>query len=160
MGWYLEVLVNYANFGGRATRSEYWWFSLFNLIIVIALAIVVPAARAELVLLIYTAGIIVPSLAVSVRRLHDTDRSGWWLLLGLIPFGGIILLIFYLLDGTPGTNRYGPDPKTHLAGSGQSAAMRSSRLEGEVMRLYQLYKTGAISLDEYQARRQALFSRR
>jgi uncharacterized membrane protein YhaH (DUF805 family) len=119
MNWYLEVLKKYAVFNGRARRKEYWYFALFNLIISIVLAIVDNmlgsfSSGAGIGLLggIYSLAIFIPGLAGSVRRLHDTDRSGWWLLIFLIPLiGAIVLLIFMLQDSTPGGNTYGENPK-------------------------------------------------
>jgi uncharacterized membrane protein YhaH (DUF805 family) len=160
MGWYLEALVNYFDFGGRASRSEYWWFYFGNIFIVIGLTVLTVAARLpQLVLLIYLAAMIVPSLSVSVRRLHDTNRSGWWLLLGLVPFGGLVLLFFYVIPGTPGPNSHGPEFRT-TSGSARKIASRNIRVEEEIMRLYQLQKSGAMSLEEYQTRRRALLSHR
>jgi uncharacterized membrane protein YhaH (DUF805 family) len=109
---------------GRATRSEYWFFFLFStaieLIIVligfsIAKAVGAPpesaATGAEALLFIYLVVTLLPSLAVSVRRLHDVGMSGWWLLLSFVPLGGLALLVIYCLDSNPDANRYGPCPK-------------------------------------------------
>jgi uncharacterized membrane protein YhaH (DUF805 family) len=106
-----SALSQYAVFSGRARRAEYWWFVLFYVIAYVVAAVIDQALGAPVLTLIVALGLLVPSLAVSVRRLHDTDRSGWWLLLGLIPFGGIVVLVFECLDGQPGPNRYGPSPK-------------------------------------------------
>ena len=119
MNWYLDVLKKYAVFSGRARRKEYWFFALFNVIIIIALTLIDVSAGlydvvADIGLLsgLYSLAVFVPSIAVSVRRLHDTDRTGWWLLIAFIPLiGAIVLLVFVLLDSTPGDNRYGPNPK-------------------------------------------------
>ncbi len=111
-----SVLTQYATFSGRARRAEYWWFALFSVVVVLVAAIIDVAIGFPLVQLVVSLGLIVPGLAVGVRRLHDTDRSGWWLLLGLVPFGGIVLLVFYCLEGLRGPNRYGPDPKAALGG--------------------------------------------
>jgi uncharacterized membrane protein YhaH (DUF805 family) len=107
---------NYANFRGRASRSEFWWWQLFLLLGGIVAALLDLFANSNvlggepLASLFYLATII-PGLAVSVRRLHDTDSSGWWILLGLIPFIGIIVLIvWWCLEGSKGYNRFGPDP--------------------------------------------------
>lgn len=117
MNWYLEVLKKYAVFNGRAQRQEYWFFVLFNLIITVVLGFVEGLAGSPGVLsLIYGLAVLVPSLAVTVRRLHDSDRTGWWIFIGLIPLiGAIVLLIFMLLDSTPGKNQYGPSPKAAAA---------------------------------------------
>jgi uncharacterized membrane protein YhaH (DUF805 family) len=114
MNWYLAVLKNYVGFSGRARRMEYWMFALFNAIIFLVLAILAVATKSYFFWVIYglyALGVIIPSLAVAWRRMQDTGRHGLWILLGLIPFvGGIILLIFMILPGTPGPNEFGPDP--------------------------------------------------
>ena len=113
MGWYLRALKNYAGFSGRAPRIEYWLFGLFNIVVAFGLGLVgelVSQGLGAALAGIYYIAVLIPSLAVSVRRLHDTNRSGWWLLISVIPFGGIVLLIFFLLRGTAGDNDYGPDP--------------------------------------------------
>lgn len=106
-----SVLTQYATFSGRARRAEYWWFVLAYVLAYVVATIVDALVGAPVLEIIVVLGAIVPSLAVSVRRLHDTDRSGWWLLLALIPFGSIVLLVFTCLDSQPGTNRFGPSPK-------------------------------------------------
>ncbi|MER5640908.1 DUF805 domain-containing protein [Kitasatospora sp. NPDC002227] len=113
MDWYLAVLKNYAGFGGRARRKEYWMFQLFNIIAVIVLEIADRLLSTNGVLtLIYLLAVLVPSIALVVRRLHDTGRSGWWVLIGVVPFvGGLVLLVFTLLEGHPGENEFGPNPK-------------------------------------------------
>ena len=118
MSWYFEVLKKYAVFSGRARRKEYWMFVLFNTIISIVLGIIDEIARLYItenlgiLSTIYTVAVLLPSLAVAIRRLHDTDHSGWWLFIALIPFiGAIILIIFYVQDSQFGENRFGPNPK-------------------------------------------------
>lgn len=120
MNWYLKVLQNYAVFSGRACRKEYWYFVLFNIIITFVLSVVDswmhlfvnPQYGVGLLSILYSLAVLIPTLAVLVRRLHDSGRSAWWLLLGLIPIlGSIVLLIFTVLDSTPGANEYGPNPK-------------------------------------------------
>ncbi|MGO4998306.1 DUF805 domain-containing protein [Oceanisphaera sp. W20_SRM_FM3] len=123
MNWYLDVLKNYATFGGRARRKEYWMFILFNIIISIVLGFIdglIGTYNIEsgfgLLSGLYSLAILIPSLAVSIRRLHDTDRSGWWLLIGFIPLiGAIVLLVFMLLDSTPEQNKFGANPKESFA---------------------------------------------
>ncbi len=124
MNWYLGALKKYATFEGRARRKEYWFFVLFNVLAIIVLEIldVVLGTFSQetgfgLLSGLYAIAVLLPSLAVTVRRLHDTDRSGWWILINFIPLiGAIVLLIFTLLDGTPGSNRFGPNPKGEAAG--------------------------------------------
>ena len=113
MNWYLDVLKKYATFSGRARRKEYWMFVLFNAIAYILLMVIDLATIGSGVLpLVYELAVLIPSLAVGVRRLHDTDRSGWWLLIALIPLvGAIILLVFLASDGKPEANQYGLNPK-------------------------------------------------
>jgi uncharacterized membrane protein YhaH (DUF805 family) len=112
VSWYTAVLKNYAGFTGRARRAEYWWFALINIIIVIVLYAIGIGIRFPFLGLIYSLAVLVPGLAVAVRRLHDTDKSGWWVLISLIPFvGGIILIVLLALEGTQGPNKYGPSPK-------------------------------------------------
>ncbi|MDC9587953.1 DUF805 domain-containing protein [Xenorhabdus sp. XENO-10] len=114
MNWYFSVFKNYAEFSGRARRKEYWMFSLFHIIIVVALAVLgsaISETASVLLLGVYILVTFIPIFAVTVRRLHDTNHSGWWLLISLIPFVSIILFIFYCTRGTTGDNDYGTDPK-------------------------------------------------
>jgi uncharacterized membrane protein YhaH (DUF805 family) len=107
------ALTNYVNFSGRARRSEYWYFALFAFLVYVA-AFVIDSILGTypLFYLLAAAGLLLPGLAVGVRRLHDTNRTGWFILLGLIPVvGAIILLVFFVAEGTPGDNQYGPSPK-------------------------------------------------
>lgn len=116
MDWYLKALKNYVGFEGRARRKEYWNFALFNFLISLALAVVDAMLETGILTGLYGLAVLLPGLAVSVRRLHDTNRSGWWLLIGLIPVvGAIALLVFALLDSDPDPNRYGSSPKPALA---------------------------------------------
>lgn len=113
MNWYMSVIKDYAVFSGRARRKEYWMFLLFNIIIAIAIGFIDGATGGDGVIgIIYSLAVLIPHIAVSVRRLHDTNRSGWWLLLVFIPLlGGIIILIFLVLEGDSEENRYGKNPK-------------------------------------------------
>ncbi|HUF12280.1 MAG TPA: DUF805 domain-containing protein [Longimicrobiales bacterium] len=113
MEWYLKVLRDYAKFDGRAHRQEYWMFFLINLLIMVGISIVESVLGSfGIVGIIYGLAVLIPGLAVGVRRLHDTGRSGWWLLIGLIPvIGVIVLLVFLVQDSEPGPNQFGPNPK-------------------------------------------------
>jgi len=115
MSWYLQALKKYAAFSGRARRKEYWYFFLFNAIIGIVLGLIDNLVGAYNVLYgLYSLAVLLPGIGVSIRRLHDTGHSGWWLLIGLIPLiGAIILLIYMVSDSQEGTNQYGPSPKPH-----------------------------------------------
>lgn len=112
MNWYLTVLKRYAVFTGRACRSEYWLFVLINVIVAIVLGVIEGMLGSPgIVSGLYSLAVLVPSLAVTVRRLHDTGRSGWWILIGLVPIiGGLVLLIFVVLPGTAGPNPFGEGP--------------------------------------------------
>ncbi|MDW4909821.1 DUF805 domain-containing protein [Streptomyces sp. ADMS] len=112
MNYFVEVLKKYAVFSGRARRKEYWMFVLFASIIYVALLGIGYAIDMVWIGIIFYLGILLPALGVTVRRLHDTGRSGWWVLFGLIPLAGpITLLVFYCLDGDQGENKYGHNPK-------------------------------------------------
>ncbi len=113
MNWYLQVLKKYAVFSGRARRKEYWMFVLFNTIIVFVLGFVEGLFGGPgIIANIYSLAVLIPSIAVFVRRLHDTGRSGWWFFIGFVPLvGAIVLLVFMVKDSDPGDNQYGPNPK-------------------------------------------------
>ncbi len=118
MNWYLDVLKKYAVFSGRARRMEYWMFVLFNIIVSVVLVFVdgmLGLSLGEgvgLLSTLYGLAVLLPGIGVAIRRLHDTNRSGWWLLIGFVPLIGlIVLLVFMVLDSTPGENRFGSNPK-------------------------------------------------
>lgn len=119
MNWYLDVLKNYFGFSGRARRAEYWYFTLFNMLVGIVLAgidwvtgTLDPETGVGLLGGVYTLAILIPSIAVVFRRLHDTGRSAWWLFILFIPLiGAIVLLVFLVQDSTAGNNEYGANPK-------------------------------------------------
>lgn len=119
MDWYLAVLKNYAGFSGRARRKEYWMFVLFNMIFAIVamildnvLGIAMEGIGYGPIYGLYLLAIIIPSLAVGVRRLHDVGKSGWMMLIALIPIiGAIWLLVLFVQDSIPGENKYGANPK-------------------------------------------------
>jgi uncharacterized membrane protein YhaH (DUF805 family) len=122
MNWFIDCITkNYANFNGRARRKEYWMYVLFNCLLGIVLnfiALIFGSISHSLlsvmvfVQCIISLALIIPGLAVTVRRLHDINKSGWWILIGLIPLiGAIVLFVFACLDSTPGSNQYGENPK-------------------------------------------------
>ena len=119
MNWYLIALKKYAVFSGRSRRKEYWYFYLFYILFIFVLTFIdimigTYDAVAEIGLIggVFVLFMLIPLLAASVRRLHDTDRSGWWLLIALIPLiGAIVILVFTLQDSKPGENQYGSNPK-------------------------------------------------
>jgi len=125
VNWYREALRKYATFEGRARRREYWYFVFGNFLAMIALMTVDltigtfnETAEIGLFSGLFTLAILIPSFAVTVRRLHDTDRSGWWVLISFIPIlGTLVLLVFTLLDSQPGANRFGANPKDVIGSS-------------------------------------------
>ena len=132
-----HVFSNYATFSGRASRSEYWYFTLFNLLVTIALYIVgfilgatfgsgytgigVGYSIGEVLNWIYTLATIIPCLAVFCRRMHDTGRSGWWWFICLIPIVGAIVLLVFLCQDTQPANQYGPVPADKMEDFGGNA---------------------------------------
>ena len=119
MKWYLKVIRdNYANFNGRARRQEYWMFVLFNIIISIVAGILdrlIFKGPIGVLANLYGLAVLIPAIAVGVRRLHDINKSGWTMLIVLIPIiGWIWLLILFIMDSTPGENKYGPNPKENV----------------------------------------------
>lgn len=112
-----STLTQYAVFSGRARRAEYWWFTLFNIIVMVAAFVLLTAGgdalgTAGVVLYALVAlGLFLPGLAVTVRRLHDTGRSGWWFLLSFVPLGAFVVLYFLVQEGQPTVNAHGPSPK-------------------------------------------------
>jgi len=119
MNWYIEALKKYAVFEGRARRKEYWFFVLFSIIITMVLSVLDGAlglfdleTGIGLLSGIYSLAVLIPSISVGVRRLHDTNRSGWWLLITVIPLiGAIVIIVLLALDSKPGDNEYGSNPK-------------------------------------------------
>ena len=106
------LIENYVNFQGRAQRSEFWWFALFTFVVAVLLGVV-----SDVLAGLFSLGVLLPTIGVAVRRLHDVDRTGWWYLLVLVPVLGPLFLIFafFIHRGMAGANRFGPDP---LAGRG------------------------------------------
>jgi uncharacterized membrane protein YhaH (DUF805 family) len=115
MNWYLAAFKKYAVFGGRASRREYWTFVLVNLTITAMVGFAQVRFGNKGILgtfwLVFFFAIFVPAVALTVRRLHDTNRSGLWFLMGILPIANIILLIFMLQDSDPNENQYGTNPK-------------------------------------------------
>ena len=123
MKWYLKCFKQYADFNGRARRTEYWMFALFNVIFIFLIIIIGTLLGSALLgdegailgaglYVLYLLAMIIPSIAVGVRRLHDTGNSGWMLLVGIIPIiGGIWIFILTVIDSKPGENKWGPNPK-------------------------------------------------
>ncbi len=119
MHWYITVLQKYTDFSGRARRMEYWMFTLINTIIYFVLMLIdstlgftAGSSMFGILTMLYALGVLIPGLAVTVRRLHDIGRSGWWIFISLVPVvGGIVLLVFMFMDSEPGSNAYGPSPK-------------------------------------------------
>ena len=123
MNWYLEVLKKYAEFNGRARRKEYWMFVLFNTIVafsIVLLGLILSGISNNDSILsifigvyvLYLLAVIIPSISVGVRRLHDIGKSGWWMLISFIPIiGGIWLFILTVTEGNSGVNKYGSNPK-------------------------------------------------
>ena len=121
MEWMLMPIRRYADFAGRSRRQEFWMYQLGIFLFYIAFAVLAGIGGAiggdtlsgilMIPFVLAMLALFIPSLAVAVRRLHDQDKSGWWLLISFIPFGGIVLLVFYCLEGTQGPNQFGPDPK-------------------------------------------------
>jgi uncharacterized membrane protein YhaH (DUF805 family) len=117
MNWYTDVLKDkYATFTGRARRQEYWMFILINFLIALGIGVIDGMLGWGVLGLLYTLAVLIPSIAIAVRRLHDTGRTGWWILITLVPLiGWIILIVFLVLDSQPGDNAYGPNPKAVAA---------------------------------------------
>ncbi|UKE49818.1 DUF805 domain-containing protein [Xanthomonas translucens] len=122
MEWMLMPLKGYADFSGRSRRKEYWMFTLLNIVVITVLMVLMGVGGqngtgalsmvAVSLLVLYSLAVLVPSIAVQVRRFHDQGKSGWYVLLGLIPWlGGVVVLVFMLMEGTRDANAYGPDPK-------------------------------------------------
>ncbi|MGR5132452.1 DUF805 domain-containing protein [Vibrio alfacsensis] len=117
---YLGVIRNYTGFSGRARRQEYWYFTLVNILVNLVMSIIDRILEGALQIenfglfgVIYALFILIPSIAVTVRRLHDTGRTGWWVLIAIIPIIGFLVMLYFLVqDSEEGTNQYGDNPKT------------------------------------------------
>jgi uncharacterized membrane protein YhaH (DUF805 family) len=119
MNWYIEAWKKYAVFGGRGRRQEYWYFVLFHILLYVLLSIITGVIGGKIgasLLSLYSVAVFLPGLAATVRRLHDTNRSGWWLLITLVPVvGAIVLLVFLAQESHAIDNQYGPRPEPVLA---------------------------------------------
>ena len=112
MDWYLAAVRNYLGFYGRARRKEFWMFILCDTVIRLGLGIIEYLTHINILIGIYSVLVFLPYVAVSMRRLHDTNRTGWWLLLSFIPVIGFIVLLYFMVqEGDRGENRFGPNPK-------------------------------------------------
>jgi len=162
MNWYFKVLGDYATFEGRATRQEYWMFYLFNLLAMILsflpffLSTTTDDAGVEnmrwlLLPIVYIIVMVIPSIAVTVRRLHDINMSGWWVLITFIPFGNVVLFILAMMEGTVGKNNYGNDPK------GRGDCTLDAHLD-TLETLYDLREKGVITQEEFETQKVILMS--
>ncbi|TKH19250.1 DUF805 domain-containing protein [Bacillus wiedmannii] len=116
MQWYLKALKNYGNFSGRATRKEYWTFSLSNIVIFWLLLFLSSFSEVlvAIIALLFMLVMIIPSFSVGARRLHDIGKTGWWQLLNFVPFGSVVLLVFFIIESEENENQYGPNPYSDL----------------------------------------------
>ncbi|WP_087016240.1 DUF805 domain-containing protein [Thaumasiovibrio subtropicus] len=113
MSWYKLALQRYAEFGGRSRRKEYWMFFLINLLVMLVIGTIDAVVGTMGILsVVYILGTLIPNIALTVRRLHDTGRSAWWLLITFVPFiGSIVFIVFMCLEGQDKDNDWGADPK-------------------------------------------------
>ena len=118
--WYVKCIKQYATFTGRARRTEFWMFALGNFLIGIILGIVAYIIGSNILSSLFSLLVLVPNIAVGVRRLHDIGKSGWWHLIVLIPIVNLWLLVLWCQDSQPGGNEYGPNPKEGIVGKYQS----------------------------------------
>lgn len=126
MNWYVDVLKKYTVFTGRASREEYWMFTLINFVVSLFVGVIAKAIGVDALDSLYLIAVIIPSVAVGIRRLHDTNRSGWFMFLSFIPIvGWIVLIIFFIQDSDVDTNQYGPNPKNGDVSSTPSSTVPS-----------------------------------
>jgi uncharacterized membrane protein YhaH (DUF805 family) len=111
MEYFTNALKKYADFSGRATRQEYWMYILFYMVFYIVLAVVEGVLGLSILTTVFSLGLLVPTISLAARRLHDTGRTGWWQLLSLVPIVGSIVLIVFLVQDSDDDNPYGPNPK-------------------------------------------------
>jgi len=165
MEWYLKVLKKYGTFSGRACRTEYWMFFLFNTLFMIALSFVegflgIATDTDQSVLsVIYSLAVFIPSVAVTVRRMHDTDHSGWW---GIVPIASLVIAA---TKGTEGPNRFGADPKGGIKSSLSNqvslnnAAINANDSIEKLKIINNMYEAGLITQQEYISKRQDIISK-
>lgn len=173
MGGYAKAMKNYATFQGRSSRGEFWQFTVVSFVVImIALMIDMslisgPDAQEHIFAGLVVVAHMLPSVAVTVRRLHDTDRSGWWIFINIIPAGSLVLLVFACLPGTPDTNRFGlipveaaAGPSARLQKAGTTAQPTPDRRDvvAELERLAQLRAAGALSEPEFEVMKRRLLS--
>lgn len=115
MDYYIDALKKYADFTGRATRQQYWMFILFYLVFYIVLSVVDGLLGSPILSTVYSLALLVPSISIAARRLHDTSRTGWWQLIALVPLIGVIVLLVFLVQDSHPSNDYGPNPKAGVA---------------------------------------------
>lgn len=111
MEYFKDALSKYAEFSGRATRKQYWMYVLFYLIFYVVLSIIDSLLDTIFLSALYSLGLLIPSISIAARRLHDTGRTGWWQLIGIIPLIGLIVMIIFLVQESQGDNEYGPAPQ-------------------------------------------------
>jgi uncharacterized membrane protein YhaH (DUF805 family) len=111
MEYFTNALKKYADFSGRATRQEYWMYILFYMVFYIVLAVVEGVLGLSILTTVFSLGLLVPTISLAARRLHDTGRTGWWQLLSLVPIVGSIVLIVFLVQDSDDDNPYGQNPK-------------------------------------------------
>jgi uncharacterized membrane protein YhaH (DUF805 family) len=115
MNWYLGPIKNhYADFAGRARRKEFWMFVLFNTLVSVVLVAILGMIKLDFLAPIYSLLMLLPGLALTARRLHDVGKSGWFMLISLIPIVGLYLIYLLAQDGEAGSNAYGPNPKSKI----------------------------------------------
>lgn len=155
MNWYLHALKNYATFSGRATRSEFWFFMLFNIIISICLGIIgllfdETNVLSGILQAIYSLAVLIPNIAVSSRRLHDINKSGWWQLIIIIPLIGAILLLIYYCTDSKEDNKYGMNPKQNNSNNLGNDAMF------QLEKLSELKDKGIITQEEFETKKKQI----
>lgn len=155
MSAYQNAMQRYFDFNGRATRAQFWYFVLFvTLFMFAAIILDVAVGNDEEGALLFTALVIIahiiPYLAIGARRLHDTDKSGWWQLMSVVPLGQIILLVFFCLESKPDGNRFGPGANDPITEGATDTSQVITQSLDHIERLSALRESGAINDDEFQ----------